>query len=67
MPAMNGRELAVRMALMGPETRTLFTSGHPSDAMSRHGLLEPGLHFIAKPYTPHTLAAKVRAVLDAGQ
>ncbi len=66
MPEMNGRELAVRMALIRPDTRTLFTSGHPSDAMSRHDLLEPGLHFIAKPYTPHTLAAKVRAVLDAG-
>jgi two-component system cell cycle sensor histidine kinase/response regulator CckA len=64
MPEMNGRELAVRMARVRPDIRTLFTSGHPSDAMSRHGLLEPGLHFIAKPYTPHTLAAKVRAVLD---
>jgi PAS domain S-box-containing protein len=66
MPEMNGRELAVRMALIRPETRILFTSGHPSDVMLRHGLLEPGPHFIAKPYTPHTLAAKVRAVLDAG-
>ncbi len=67
MPEMNGRELAARMAGIRPEIRTLFTSGHPSDVMARHGLLEPGLHFIAKPYTPHTLATKVRAVLDAGE
>ncbi len=66
MPGMNGRELAARMAEARPETRTLFASGHTSDVMMRHGLLESGLHFIAKPYTPHTLAAKVRAVLDGG-
>ncbi len=66
MPGMNGRELAARMAEVRPEARTLFTSGHTSDVMLRHGLLEAGLHFIAKPYTPHTLAAKVRAVLDGG-
>ena len=66
MPGMNGRELASRMAEIRPEARTLFASGHTADVMLRHGLLESGLHFIAKPYTPHTLAAKVRAVLDAG-
>ena len=66
MPEMNGRELAARMGRIRPAIRTLFTSGHPNDVMLRHGLLEPGLHFIAKPYTAHTLAAKVRAVLDAG-
>jgi PAS domain S-box-containing protein len=66
MPGMDGRELATRLAAIRPEARTLFASGHTADVMLRHGLLESGLHFIAKPYTPHTLAAKVRAVLDAG-
>ena len=66
MPGMNGRELALRLAEVRPEARTLFASGHTADVMLRHGLLESGLHFIAKPYTPQTLAAKVRAILDAG-
>ncbi len=66
MPGMDGRELASRLAEIRPEARTLFASGHTADVVLRHGLLESGLHFIAKPYTPHTLAAKVRAVLDAG-
>jgi two-component system, cell cycle sensor histidine kinase and response regulator CckA len=67
MPGMNGRELAARMEGIRPGIKTLFTSGHTDEVMLRHGLLEPGLQFIAKPYTPNTLAAKVRAVLDAGQ
>ena len=35
MPGMNGRELAARLAAIRPGIRTLFTSGHPSDVMSR--------------------------------
>jgi PAS domain S-box-containing protein len=66
MPGMNGRELAQHIEGIRPEIRTLFASGHTDDVILRHGLLARGLHFIAKPYTPHTLAAKVRAVLDAG-
>jgi hypothetical protein len=65
MPGMDGRELAARLTEIRPQARTLFASGHTADVMLRHGLLESGLHFIAKPYTPHTLAAKVRAALDA--
>jgi PAS domain S-box-containing protein len=65
MPGMDGRELASRLAEIRPETRTLFASGHTADVMLRHGLVESGLHFLVKPYTPHSLAAKVRAVLDA--
>jgi PAS domain S-box-containing protein len=65
MPGMNGRELASRLAEIRPEARRLFASGHTADVMLRNGLLESGLHFIAKPYTPQSLAAKVRAVLDA--
>jgi two-component system, cell cycle sensor histidine kinase and response regulator CckA len=67
MPGMNGRELALRLAEVRPEARTLFASGHTADVMLRHGLLESGVHFISKPYTPQILAARVRAVLDAGQ
>ena len=66
MPGMNGRELASRIAEVRPGIRTLFASGHTADVIVRHGLEDPGLHFIAKPYTPHRLAAKVRSVLDVG-
>ncbi len=65
MPRMSGRALAAAIAVSRPETRILFISGYADDAIIRHGVLEPGMHFLEKPFTPHTLAVKVRAVLDA--
>jgi two-component system cell cycle sensor histidine kinase/response regulator CckA len=65
MPGMNGRELAVHLVARRPSIRTLFSSGYTDDIVVHHGLVDAGLQFLGKPYTPQALAAKVRAVLDA--
>jgi signal transduction histidine kinase len=67
MPGMSGRELWDRLRVLRPETRVLFMSGYTDDAIARHGVLEPGLAFLPKPFTPFSLAQKVREVLDAGE
>jgi CheY-like chemotaxis protein len=64
MPGMNGRELADRVKAERPELRVLYTSGHTNDAIFRHGVLDDPRHFLAKPYRPAQLKAKVRELLD---
>ena len=49
-----------------PETRVLFMSGYTDDAISHHRILEPGRHFMEKPFTSDALLRKVREVLDGG-
>jgi DNA-binding response OmpR family regulator len=46
--------------------KVLFMSGYTDDAIVQHGVLAAGMHFIQKPFTPRSLAQRVREVLDAG-
>jgi PAS domain S-box-containing protein len=64
MPGLNGRELASRLATLRPDARVIFMSGYTGDAVTRHGVLEPGSAYVQKPFTPDAIARKVREVLD---
>ncbi len=51
MPGMNGRQLADAFNSRRPQTPVLYVSGYASDIIARHGVLEPGTSFLAKPFT----------------
>ena len=64
MPQMSGRVMAGWLKVLYPELRILFTSGYTDDAVGHHGVPEPCVAFLPKPYTPSSLALKVREMLD---
>jgi two-component system, cell cycle sensor histidine kinase and response regulator CckA len=64
MPEMGGREFGQHLALFEPELPILYMSGYTGEDVVQRGLLDPGSPFQQKPFTPGTLAAKVRAMLD---
>ncbi|OQY31501.1 MAG: hypothetical protein B6243_08465 [Anaerolineaceae bacterium 4572_5.2] len=64
MPRMDGKTLADRARQSCPKIKILFTSGYPGDTIARHGVLDSGLAFMQKPFSPTTLLKKIRAVLD---
>ena len=63
MPDINGRDLAHRFESTRPEMKVLFMSGYTDDAVVRHGILQKGIAYLQKPFTPGSLATKVRGVL----
>jgi signal transduction histidine kinase/CheY-like chemotaxis protein len=65
MPGMGGRQLAERLIPRLPKMKVLYMSGYTDDAIVHHGILEPGIALIQKPFTAETLARKVREVLQA--
>jgi CheY-like chemotaxis protein len=64
MPVMNGRKLAEEALSRRPELKVVFTTGFTKNAVVHNGVLDPGVNFLAKPFTLDQLAAKLREVLD---
>jgi two-component system, cell cycle sensor histidine kinase and response regulator CckA len=63
MPDMNGREVARRVAQLRPASRILYMSGYTDNVIVHQGILDPGIEYLQKPFTPESLARKVREVL----
>ena len=63
MPQMNGRQVADHLLVARPGLKVLFMSGYTDATIMQHGVLEPGTHFLQKPFTPDGLGRKLREVL----
>jgi two-component system, cell cycle sensor histidine kinase and response regulator CckA len=64
MPDMDGPELVGHLSTIRPETRTLFMSGYMDDTLGDRGILSTNANFIQKPFSPRTIAQRVREILD---
>ncbi len=64
MPDMNGRDLAAKLQALHPGLKCLFMSGYTADIITERGVLDPGVHFLQKPFTFEDIASKVLDALN---
>ena len=64
MPVMGGRELSQRLTRVAPSLPVLFMSGYTGEDVVQRGLLDAGAPFEQKPFSPESLARKVREMLN---
>ena len=67
MPSSSGPELSRQLVDLQPSLRVVYMSGYTEDTVARHGVLLPGIAFLAKPFTAETLGRTIRGVLDSSQ
>jgi PAS domain S-box-containing protein len=65
MPRMSGRELAEKLRERWPGLRVLYMSGYTADVVTRHGILEPGVQLLQKPFSSAELARRLREALES--
>jgi PAS domain S-box-containing protein len=63
MPKMSGTDLARALAEGQPRMRVLYMSGYTDEVITHHGVLNPGVSFLQKPFTTAALADRVREAL----
>lgn len=63
MPHMNGHELAGKLSSLRPDMKVLYVSGYSDNDIGDHGVLDPRFELLQKPFTPQTLARKIRDVI----
>jgi signal transduction histidine kinase len=64
MPGGSGRDVSLAVAAAHPAAKVLYMSGFTDDVIIQRGVLDPGVAFLLKPFTPDSLGRKVREVLD---
>jgi two-component system, cell cycle sensor histidine kinase and response regulator CckA len=67
MPGISGSALASRIAEIAPGTPVLYTSGYTDGEIVRRGLLEPGVVFVPKPFSPDGLVRAVAERIEGGR
>jgi signal transduction histidine kinase len=67
MPRMNGPEVAAAIAALVPGIKTLYVSGYTANTIARRVVVDSKGPFLEKPFTPASLASKVREVLTAAK
>ena len=67
MPGMTGPEVARAFRAVRPRLPVLFMSGYADEVVAHEGMNAAAGAFIAKPFTPATFLAKVRALLPTAR
>ncbi len=65
MPGMSVKELIERMKDTDPEVKLLFISGYSEQVVIEHGVVDPTMHFLSKPFSIDQLLDKMAVLLQS--
>jgi two-component system cell cycle sensor histidine kinase/response regulator CckA len=63
MPGIGGKALAEKLKARVPELKVLYISGYPDETVVSHGVLNRGVAYLQKPFSPADVINRVREIL----
>jgi PAS domain S-box-containing protein len=63
MPVTSGPELIRQLHARHPALKVIYMSGYTEEAIVRHGIVDPEIAFLHKPFTSEMLEQKIREVV----
>ena len=64
MPGASGPALVVQLIEQRPGLKVIYMSGYTDDAIVHHGVLDPGIAFLHKPFSANALEGIIREVVE---
>ena len=64
MPGLSGPDLSQQLMKRRPWLKVIYMSGYTDEAIVQHGVLQPGIAFLHKPFTSGALGRKIREAID---
>jgi CheY-like chemotaxis protein len=64
MPGASGPELVRQLVERRPALKVVYMSGYTDEAIVHHGVLDPEIAFLHKPFSSETLGRKIKEVLE---
>jgi hypothetical protein len=65
MPKLSGKELSRILTGKRTDMKVLYMSGYTDSAIVNSGILQKEVAFLQKPFTPASLSARVREVIES--
>jgi PAS domain S-box-containing protein len=63
MPGLSGRDVADAVTALRPSVKVLYASGYTEDTIVHHGVLDPDVRLLLKPFRPDDLLDRIGSVL----
>jgi len=64
LPGISGRDIADQLQLSHPSMKVIYMSGYTDEFIAEHGIIDPDIVLLEKPFPMSALLENVREVLD---
>lgn len=67
LPEKSGHQLAQEVQGLYPDIPILYCSGYTDDIIAQHGVIDPSVNLISKPFVSEQLLSRIKTLLQTSR